>query len=180
MSRKSRQKKGRSILSKLPPVWVLIFLLIVGLGMGSLSISAPWTSRPVAYEDTTALSATLTRIEGDYDYQRKRGWKLDDIYLYFSDHDRLRISGIITSKSLLHELQSFPAGTVFDMRLEPNGIDVMALSVDGVDVLSYEAACRAIHVNNAFGFLLGLFMLFMATCAAWSLYMTWTYRRLTP
>ena len=180
MSRKSRQKKGRSILSKLPPVWVLVFLLVVGLGVGALSVSAPWTSRPVAYEDTTALSATLTHIEGDYDYQRKRGWKLDDIYLYFSDHDRLCIPGIITSKSLLHELQSFSAGTVFDMRLEPNGTDVMSISVNGADVLSYEAACRAIHVNNAFGFLLGMCMLFMAIYAAWGLYMTWKYRRLTP
>lgn len=180
MSRKSRQKKGRSILSKLPPVWVLIFLLVVGLGMGALSVSAPWTSRPVAYEDTTALSATLTHIEGDYDYQRKRGWKLDDIYLYFSDHDRLCISSKVASESLQDKLAACPAGTVFDMRLEPNGTDVMSISVNGADVLSYEAACRAIHVNNAFGFLLGLFMLFMATCAAWGLYMTWKYRRLTP
>ena len=65
------------------------------------------------------------------------------------------------------------------MQLKPNGIDVMALSVDGVDVLSYEASCRAIHVNNAFGFLLGLFLLFMAAYATLGLINTWKYRRLT-
>ena len=179
MSRKSRQKKGRSLLAKLPPTGILIFLLIVGLGIGALSISAPWTSRPVAYEDTIPLSATLERVEGDYQYQRKRGWKLYEIYLYFTDHFRLYISSNVASESLLNKLEAYPTGTVFDMRVKPESNAVMSLAAEGVDVLSYETACRAIHLDNGLGFLLGLFMLFMATYAAWGLVMTRKYRKLT-
>ena len=178
MSRKSRQKKGRSILAKLPPVGVLVFLLVVGLGMGPLSLSAPWTSRPVAYEDTIPLTATIERVTGDYEYHRRRGWDLDEIHLYFIDHDRLYISSKVSRESLLEKLEAYPAGTVFDMRLEPNGINVMTLSVDGVEILSYAAACRAIRTDNGLGFALGIFMLIMAGYAAWGLFMTWKYRRL--
>lgn len=179
MSRKSRQKKGRSILSKLLPVWMLIPMLVIGLGAGILCVTMPWFAQPTPYEDTIPLSATIAEVEGEYRARRKR-MELDMIYLYFEDHDPLMFDRVLTHDSLLEKLEAYPAGTVFDMRLEPNGIDVMTLSVDGVDVFSYEAACRAIQVNNALAIPLGIFFLVAAIYAAWSLCMTWKYRRLTP
>lgn len=179
MSRKSRQKKGRSILSKLLPVWMLIPMLVIGLGAGILCVTMPWIAQPTPYEDTIPLSATIAEVEGEYRARRKR-MELDMIYLYFEDHDPLMFDRVLTHDSLLDKLEAYPAGTVFDMRLEPNGIDVMTLSVDGVDVFSYEAACRAIQVNNALAIPLGIFFLVAAIYAAWSLCMTWKYRRLTP
>ena len=179
MSRKSRQKKGLSILSKLPPVWMLILMLIFGLGVGGLCIAILWCSQPTPYEDTIPLSATMTKVEGEYGYHRRRQ-ELDIIHIYCEDHEPLMFDRVLTHDSLLDKLEAYPAGTVFDMRLEPNGIDVMTLSVDGVDVFSYEAACRAIQVNNALAIPLGIFFLVAAIYAAWSLCMTWKYRRLTP
>ena len=179
MSRKSRQEKGRSILSKLLPVWILIPMLVIGLGAGILCVSMPWFAQPTPYEDTIPLSATMAEVEGEYKFHRKRR-ELEDIYLYFEDHERLIIPDVIANVTLLEKLEAYPAGTVFDMRLKPNGIAVMTLSVDGVDVFTYEAACRAIRVNNALAIPLGIFFLIAASYAAWSLYMTWKYRRLTP
>lgn len=179
MSRKSRQKTGRSILRKLLPVWILIPMLVIGLGAGILCTSMPWIAQPTPYEDTIPLSATMAEVEGEYKFHRKRR-ELEDIYLYFEDHDPLMFDRVLTHDSLLEKLEAYPAGTVFDMRLEPNGIDVMTLSVNGVDVFTYEAACRAIRVNNALAIPLGIFFLIAASYAAWSLYMTWKYRRLTP
>ena len=179
MSRKSRQKKGRTILSKLLPVWILIPMLVIGLGAGILCVSMPWLRQPTPYEDTIPLSATMTAVEGEYGYHRKHR-RLDTIHLYFEDHDPLMFDRVLAHDSLLEKLEAYPAGTVFDMRLESNGIDVMTLSVDGVDVFSYEAACRAIRVNNALAIPVGIFFLIAATYAAWSLCMTWKYRRLTP
>lgn len=179
MSRKSRQKKGRSLLAKLPPVWVLIPMLIIGLGMGILCVTMPWFTPPTPYEDTIPLSATMTEVEGEYRYHRKHR-ELEDIYLYFEDHERLIIYDVIANETLLDKLEAYPAGTIFDMRLKPNGIDVMTLSVSSVDILSYEAACQAIRVNNIFGIAWGIFSLAVAGYAAWGLCMTWKYRRLTP
>ena len=179
MSRKSRQKTGRTILSKLLPVWILIPMLVIGLGAGILCASQPWIARPTPYEDTIPLSATLTEVKGEYGYHRRHR-QLDIIHLSFEDHDPLMFDRVLAHDSLLEKLEAYPAGTIFDMRLEPNGIDVMTLSVDGVDVFTYEAACRAIRVNNALGVAMSVFFLVAAIYAAWSLYMTWKYRRLTP
>ena len=167
------------MLAKLPPVWVLLFLLTAGLGMGALSLSAPWTSRPAAYEDTLPLRASMAQAAGDYDYHRKRGWDLDEINLFFSDDAPLHISSKVASEPLLAKLKAYPAGTVLDMRLDPDSMSVMSLSVNGMDILTYEAACRAIHLDNGLGFLLGIFCLFMAGYAAWGLCMAWKYRKLT-
>lgn len=178
MSRKSRQKKGRTLLSKLLPVWVLIPMLLIGLGGSILCVSMPWLHQPTPYEDTIPLSATITEVKGEYHHRKHH--QLDAIHLYFEDHDPLRFDRILAHDALLEKLEAYPAGTIFDMRLEPNGIDVMTLSVDGVDVFTYEAACRAIRVNNALAIPLGIFFLVAAAYAAWSLCMTWKYHRLTP
>lgn len=179
MSRKSRQKKGRSILSKLLPVGMLIPILVLSLGAGILCVTMPWIARPMPYEDTIPLSATMTEVEGEYKFHRKRR-ELEDIYLYFEDHERLIIPDVIANETLLDKLEAYPTGTVFDMRLKPGGITVMTLSVDGVDVFTYETACRAIRVNNALGVAMSVFFLVAAIYAAWGLCMTWKYRRLTP
>ena len=178
MSRKSRQKKGRTLLQKAFPVWLAVPMLILALGLGSFGFLSPWISQPIPLEDTIPVSATITEVEGDYKYRHKH-WSLERIYLYFEDHERLMFDSILAHDTLLEKLKTYPAGTVFDMRLEPNGIDVMTLSVDGVDLFSYEAACRAITVNNYFGMILGGIMLPIAGYAAWSLFIHRKYRKLT-
>ena len=55
MSHKSRQKKGRTLLSKLLPVWMLIPILVISLGMGILCVAMPWLRQPIPYEDTIPL-----------------------------------------------------------------------------------------------------------------------------
>lgn len=177
MSRKSRQKKGRTLLAKLPPVWILLPMLLIGLGVGILCIAIPWITPPTPYEDTIPLSATMTQVEGEYGYHRRHR-QLNIIHIYFEDHTPLKFDNILANDSLLDKLEAYPAGTVFDMHLEPNGTDIMALAVDGVDVFPYEAACRAIRVNNSVGFGWGIFSLIAAVYAAWGLCMTWKYRRL--
>ena len=179
MSRKSRQKKGRTLLQKVFPPWLAIPVLILSLGMGILCLTMPWFAQPTPYEDTIPLSAKMTEVKGEYEYRRKHR-KLDIIHLYFEDHAPLMFGRILAHDALLERLENYPAGTVFDMRLEPDGVDVMTLSVDGVDVFSYEAACRAIRVNSGFGIVWGVFCLMVASYAAWGLFMTWKYRRLTP
>lgn len=178
MSRKSRQKKGRTMLQKAFPTWLAAPILILAVGMGILCVTMPWISQPTPYEDTIPVSASIMEVEGDYSHRRNHR-SLERIYLYFEDHERLMFDPVLAHDALLEKLKSYPAGTIFDMQLEPNGIDVMTLSVDGAEVFSYEAACRAIRVNNVFGICWGIFSLVMAAYAAWSLFIRWKYRRLT-
>ena len=178
MSRKSRQKGARNRLSRtLPFTWLSVVLLVAGLWMGALGLLGPWISQPTPYEETIPVSATLAEVKGEYRYRRNHR-RLRNIQLCFDDHEQLKFDRILANDTLLEKLEAYPAGTVFDMRLEPNGSDVMALSVDGVEVFSYEAACRAIRVNNVSGMVWGIFALVMAGYAAWSLIIRWRYRRL--
>ena len=178
MSRKSRQKKGRTLLKKAFPTWLALPMLILSVSLGILGFLSTWISQPISLEDTLPVSATMTKVEATYDTHRKHR-ELDDILIYFEDHERLIISDVIAHKTLLEKLKAYPAGTVFDMRLKPDSNSIMTLAVDGVDILSYEAACRAITVNNHFGIILGCIMLPIAAYAAWSLLICWKYRKLT-
>lgn len=179
MSRKSRQKKGRTLLQKAMPLWMAAVMLLFGLCLGAVGILGPWISQPTPLEETTPVSAVMQTIEPDYRYRRSRGPDLASIKLTFEDHQPLYIDSVIANETLLNELMTHPSGTILDMRLKPNGISIMTLSVDDVDLLTYEDACRAIKANNAIGVPLGIAMLSIAGYAAWSLFIRWKYRRLT-
>ena len=186
MSRKSRQKKGQRLLQKVPPVGVCVFLLIAGLWIGTVCSLMPWINQPTPREDTVPMSVTMQKVEGEYKKRRHGGFKLRDIHIYCADEEeiyipdfeRLYISDVIASEPLLDKLEAYPAGTVFDVRLEPDSKSILALSVDGTDILTYEAACRAITVNNRLLIIVGVFMLVVAGYALWALIVTWRYRRL--
>lgn len=178
MSRKSRQKGARNMLAHaIPFTWLAAVMLIGALGLCIFGFLSPWISKPIPLADTIPVSATMTKVEATYDHRRIQ--ELDNILIHFEDHERLIISDVIAHETLLEKLEAYPAGTVFDMQVEPDGISIMTLSVDGVDVLSYEAACRAITANNYFGVILGIVMLPISAYAAWSLFIHWKYRRLT-
>ena len=172
MSRKSRQKKGRTLLQKVFPTWLALPMLIVSIFLGTIACLSPFLSTPPPFEDTVPVSATLERVEASYVRHH-----LHAIHFDFSDHDRLSISSKVAYKALLDKLKVYPAGTIFDMRTD--GSRILALSVDGAELLSYEAACKAITFDNRMGIPVGIFMLIMAVYSIWSLLITWKYRRLT-
>ena len=172
MSRKSRQKKGRTLLQKVFPPWLALPMLIVSLFLGAIACLSPMLSTPPPFEDTVPVSATIEKVEARYSRHH-----LHAIHLDFSDHDRLHISSKITYRALLDKIKSYPTGTIFDMRVD--GKDILALSIAGETILSYEAACNAIAFDNQIGVPVGIFAFSMAAYAAWSLFIHWKYRRLT-
>jgi len=171
MSRKSRQKKGRTLLQKVFPTWLALPMLIVSLFLGTIACLSPLISTPPPYDATIPVSATLQKVEANYVRHH-----LHAIHLDFFDYDSLIISPKIAYPALLEELESFPAQTIFDMRVD--GKDILALSIAGKTILSYEAACKAIEFDNQMGIPVGIFALCMAAYAAWSLYIRWKYRKL--
>ena len=52
MSRKSRQKKGRTLLQKAFPTWLALPMLIVSLFLGAVACLSPLLSTPPPFEDT--------------------------------------------------------------------------------------------------------------------------------
>lgn len=186
MSRKSRQKKGRTLLQKIPPVSVCVFLLIAGLWMGVIFTLMPWINQPAPLEDTIPMSVTMQKVEGDYDYRRRQGYDLDEILIYYSDEklvylpdmQALYIPSVLSTEALLDKLTAYPAGTIFDVRTEPDGRDIIALSIEGTEIIAYEDACKAMKTSNNLFVPLGIFMLATAGYAVWALVIHRRYRRL--
>lgn len=185
MSRKSRQKKGNALLQKIPPVSVCIFLLIAGLWMGALFSLRPWYNEPALLEDTVSRSITMQKVRGLYNTKHKNRLSGINIYyadegdlVYLPDMEVLYIPSVLTSKTLLDKLTAYPAGTVFDVRTEPDDRDILALSVEGTELISFEQACRRIRTDNVLFVGVGVFMLCAAGYAAWALYIHGKYRRL--
>ncbi len=185
MSRKSRQKKGNTLLQKIPPVSICIFLLIAGLWMGAVFSLRPWYNEPAPLEDTISRSVIMQKVEGYYN--RIRPHKLSSIRVYYADEgdlvylpdmDCLYIRPVLTSQTLLNKLTAYPAGTVFDVRTEPDGQDILALSVEGTELITYEQACQKLRTDNHLGVWIGMFMLCAAGYAVWALWIHWKYRRL--
>ena len=187
MSRKSRQRKSRKLLREALPPWIALLFLIAGLWMGVIGILSPSIRAPIPLEETIPLSITMQKVEGQYKKNRSGPFRLRGIHilyandgeLYRPDMPSLYIPSVLASNDLLVKLQSYPAGTVIDALVEPNGRDVLALSADGEDLLTYEEACQAIHNDNQLGSPLGIFFLGCAVYGAWSLIVRWQYRRLT-
>ena len=172
MSRKSRQKKGRTLLKKALPQWLALPMLIFSLIMGTVGFLSPTLSAPSPAENLVPISAALEQAEASYS-----GPHLHSIALFFTAHGRLSISPKIANRTLLKTLKSYPAGTVFDMLVD--GTSILSLSTGETEILSYETACRAIRTNNHIGILLGLLMMIIAVYSAWSLTIHLQYRRLT-
>lgn len=186
MSRKSRQRKGRTLLQKTPPVSVCVFLLIAGLWMGVIFTLMPWIRHPAPLEDTIPVSITMQKVEGDYAYRRRQGYDLDEIRIYYSDEklvylpdcEWLYIPAVLSTETLLNKLAAYPIGTIFDARVEPDGRSIIALSTEGAEIIAYEDACRTINTSNNLFVPLGVFMLAAAGYSVWALIIRWRYRRL--
>lgn len=177
MSRKSRQKKGRKLLRNVLPVWLAAVMLIGGLWLGLLGLASPFLRPAVSLEDTVAVSATVQQIHVEYGYHRKHR-KVDSLFIDFEDHERLYIPNPACTDLTAEKVSAYPAGTVFDMRILPGNRDILALSVTGEDVLTFESMQKVLAFDNALGILLGVIMLVIAAYAAWSLITSWRYRRL--
>ena len=172
MSRKSRQKKGRTLLQKAFPTWLAWPMLIVSLFLGAVACLSPLLSTPPPFEDTMPVSARLQKAQASYVRHHLHAIQLD-----FIDYDSLMISSKIAYPALLEKLEKAPAQTILDMRVD--GKNILALSIDGDPIFSYEAACEAIAFDNRMGIPVGIFAFSMAAYAAWSLFIRWKYRRLT-
>ena len=105
MSRKSRQRDARKLLSRaIPFTWMAVIMLIGGLWLVTFGFLSPWISKPIPLEDTIPVSATMTEVEGEYHYRRNHS-SLRKIYLYFEDHDRLMFNNVLAHETLLDKLK---------------------------------------------------------------------------
>lgn len=164
---KTRQNKLTRRLKKLPSLGRAIFFLIAGLIMGTVfTVLMNYTQGPVTMDEAIPVSAVMEDVRGSYTHRYRQGTRLQEILIRFEDYEQLDIDSVIATESLLTRLSAIPSGTTFDMLVHPNSTTILALSIDGEEIVSFDDAVAKLQWENNGFFILGMVMYFFAAVGA--------------
>lgn len=164
---KTRQNKLTRRLKKLPSLGQAILMLVVGLVLGTVFIFLmQYTQGPVSINEAIPVSAVMEDVRGSFTHRYRQGTRLQEILIRFEDYEQLDIDSIIATESMLTRLAGVPSGTTFDMLVHPNSTTILALSIDGEDILTFEDCMAKLQRENAGFFWLGMAMYFLAVFGA--------------
>lgn len=181
MSRKSRYHKALRRLKYTAPMGTGIFLLIAGIMLGTVfTFGMQYWHSPVTQEEAVKITAAYDHCKAIYGHRRPNRNKLQDIMLYFSDHEGyLSVDNALTSTEVLNALQAIPAGTVLDMLTHPHSRKtILSLRAAGEEIIAFEDASARL-AREAKGFLIfGICIYLLALYGGWSVLVRWQYRRI--
>jgi len=164
---KTRQNKLTQFLKKLPGLGLAISLLIWGLLMGSIfTFLMDHTQGPVSVEEARPVSAVMEDVRGQYSRHRTAGRRLDTIYIRFADHEQLHIDAPVATEALLDELLAIAPGTRFNVLVHPNSATILALAMDGEEIMAFDESVAKLARENTGFFWLGMAMYLMAAYSA--------------
>lgn len=137
-----------------------ILLLIIGLLLGTVfTFGMGYWNAAVTPEDSIPVTATYARYDIDYDFSRIGASRrsINEVDLYFADHEKLSIDGSCVTDELLAALTALRSGTSLDMLIHPNGDAILSIHVDSESLLTFEDTMKHLSFER-WGFLvLGLF-----------------------
>ena len=153
---KTRQNKLTRRLKKLPSLGQAIFLLVAGLLMGTVfTVLMHHTQRPVTMEEARPVSAVMEDVRGSYTRRYRLGTRLQQILIRFEDYEQLSIDSAIATEALLDQLSVIP-GTTFDMLVHPNSSTILALSIDGEEIINFDDAMAKLRGETTAFFWMGV------------------------
>lgn len=174
---KTRQNKLTRRLRKLPSLGQAIILLVIGLLMGTaFTVLMDYTQGPVTMEEARPVSAVLEDVRGSYGRRSRRN-SLREILIRFEDYDQLGIDHPVANKAMLDKLLSVTPGTTFDMHVHPNSSTILALSIDGEEIVSFDDAVAKLRGENKVFFWMGVCLSAAAAFGAYVVILRLKHRR---
>lgn len=153
---KTRQNKMTRRLKKLPSLGQAIFLTVIGLLLGTVfTVLMHHTQGPITMEEARPVSAVMEDVRGSYTHRYRQGTRLQEILVRFEDYEQLSIDSVIATEALLDRLSVAP-GTTFDMLVHPNSSTILALSIDGEEIINFDAAMERLHLETTGFFWMGV------------------------
>ena len=163
---KTRQNKLTRRLKKLPSLGQAIFLTVIGLLLGTVfTVLMHHTQGPVTMEEARPVSAVMEDVRGSYGRRIRRN-SLREILIRFEDYGQLSIDSAIATEALLNRISVAP-GTTFDMLVHPNSATILALSIDGEEIISFDDAMEKLHRETTGFFWMGVCLYAAATFGAY-------------
>lgn len=163
---KTRQNKLTRLLKELPDLGQSIWLIVIGLIMGTVfTVLMDYTQGPVTMEEARPVSAVMEDVRGSYGRRNRRN-SLREILIRFEDHAQLGIDHPVANKAMLDKLLSVAPGTTFDMLVHPNSSTILALTIDGEEIVIFDDAVAKLSGENKAFFWMGVCLYAIAAFAA--------------
>ena len=171
------QPRKKTKLDKLQCILLVVFGLLVGtvftVGMG-------YWNAAVTPEEAVPVTAIYASHEVDYGGNiRRRAMhsnSINQVFLYFADHERLAIDGSCAYSDVLDALEALPSGTTLDMLVHPNIDTVLSIAADGETILAFEDTTKSLSIERWGVFGIGVFCYIGAGVGAYYL-ITKKYRK---
>ena len=171
---KTRQNKLTRLLKKLPSLGQAIILLIIGLLLGTaFTVLMDYTQGPVTRDEARPVSAVMEDVRG----RRNRRNSLREILIRFEDYEQLGIDHPVANKAMLDKLLSVAPGTTFDMLVHPNSATILALSIDGEEIINFDTAMAKLSNENLVFFWMGICLYVAAAFGAYVVILRLKLRR---
>lgn len=174
---KTRQNKLTRWLKKLPSLGQAVFLLVAGLILGTVfTFLMDYTQGPVTMDEARPVSAVMQDVRGTYGRRNRRS-NLKEILIRFADYEQLGIVSPVANKPMLEQLSGYPAGTTFDMLVHPNSATILALRIDGEEIVNFDDAVAKLSRENKAFFWMGICLYAAAALGAYVVILRLKLRR---
>ena len=174
---KTRQNKLTRLLKKLPSLGQAIFLLVAGLLMGTVFIVLmQYAQGPVTMEEARPVSAVMEDVRASYGRRHRRN-SINEILIRFEDYEQLGIDHPVANQAMLDKLLSVAPGTTFDMLVHPNSATILALSIDGEEIVNFDDAIAKLSGENRAFFWMGICLYAAAALGLFTLALRLKLRR---
>lgn len=174
---KTRQNRLTRRLKKLPSLGQAIFLTVIGLLMGTVFTALMHhTQGPVTMEEARPVSAVMEDVRGSYTHRYRQGTRLQEILIRFEDYEQLSIDSTLATEALLDRISVTP-GTTFDMLVHPNSATILALSIDGEEIIIFDTAMERLRRETTAFFWMGVCLYAAAAFGAYVVILRLKLRR---
>lgn len=171
--RKKRARRQRERIEDIP-IGVCIFLIVLGVVIGSVMIVGTWYwGELIDRDEAIAISANYETYELEYG----RHGSVSGVELIFTDREPLYINSECYRVSVQDSLDDLDKGDRLDMLRHPNSDDVWEIKHGEDVILSFDESVERVRAGNIGFTLIGIFGYLVAALGITSLAVQYVRKR---
>jgi hypothetical protein len=153
----------KRIVEDLPPKGVSIFLMIVGLLLGSVfSFGNLYWSKTISRDEAVSVTAEFASYKVHYRKGQSR-----NVVIYFSDYKLLDIDTYCATDEVIDNVASLTPGAKVEMLVHPNSDIILEMKTKDKSILTFnDSMTKLKHGRTGYLFISG----FMYLCFGYGLF----------
>ena len=148
-------------MSKKTQAWICI---IIGLIVGTVfTFGIQYWNSPITKDEATYTEAIFSSYK-----ERYKDGNVNEMILYFENHDELTIDNTCCSQEVVDKIRSLKEGAIVKIYYHPNSNKIMEMICGGKVIVQFETASSRLAFDRQAFTILGVFMYL---CAAFGVIM---------